>query len=144
MDLQDGDLGRGAVGGGAPGNGALGGGAVGGGARRDSVAWAAELALAGWVERVGRTGMTAARAMPGLLAAVDQHAAAVRDALADREGGVARCSLAAYADGVADTALQHGWDGALPSRSGWSRAPWPVLRLLAVCQLAGATATSRK
>jgi hypothetical protein len=139
MDLQDGDLGNGAVGGGA-----VGGGAVGGGARRDSVAWAAELALAGWVERVGRTGMTAAHAVPGLLAAVDQHAAAVRDALADRDGSVARTSLASYADGVADTALQHGWDGALPSGSGWSRAPWPVLRLLAVCQLAGATATSRK
>jgi hypothetical protein len=103
--------------------------------RRDPVAWAAEVALTGWAERLGRAGLAAARTLPGLLAAVDQHAAEVRDALADRDGRVARTSLAAYADGVSDTAAQHGWDSA-PRGGDWSRATWPVVRLLAVCLLA--------
>ena len=104
--------------------------------RRDAIAWAAEVALTGWAERLGRAGLAAARTLPGLLAAVDQHAAEVRDALADREGRVARTSLAAYADGVSDTAAQHGWDSAAPRSGDWSRASWPVVRLLAVCLLA--------
>jgi hypothetical protein len=102
----------------------------------DALAWAAEVALVGWAERLGRAGLAAARSRPGLLAAVDQHAAAVRDALADREGRVARTSLAAYADGVSDTATQHGWDSSAPPGGDWSRASWPVVRLLAVCLLA--------
>jgi len=108
------------------------------GARRsgDALAWAAEVALTGWAERFGRAGLVAARSLPGLLAAVDQHAAEVRDALADREGRVARMSLAAYADGVSDTATQHGWDSSAPRGGEWSRASWPVVRLLAVCLLA--------
>jgi len=113
-----------------------------GAGRRDSladgVARAAEMALTRWAERLGRAGLAAARALPGLLAAIDQHAAEVRDALADRDGRVARTSLAAYADGVSDTAAQHGWDSSAPSGSDWSRASWPVVRLLAVCQLADA------
>jgi hypothetical protein len=107
------------------------------GARRhDAVAWAAEVALTGWAERLGQAGLTAARTLPGLLAAVDRHAAEVRDALADRDGRVARTSLAAYADGVSDTAAQHGWDSSAPRGGDWSRASWPVVRLLAVCLLA--------
>jgi hypothetical protein len=100
------------------------------------VARAAEVALTRWAERLGQAGLAAARVVPGLLAAIDQHAAEVRDALADREGRVARTSLAAYADGVSDTAAQHGWDSSAPSGSDWSRVSWPVVRLLAVCQLA--------
>jgi hypothetical protein len=65
---------------------------------------------------------------------VDQHAASVRDALGGR---IRPEDLAAYADGVSDIAASHGWilDEALAE--GWTTASWPLLRLLAVCVLAG-------
>jgi hypothetical protein len=95
---------------------------------------AAEFALLHWVDRVGGPGTAAMGGCPGLLAAVDQHAAAVRDAVADPTGQLGAEKLAAYADGVNDAAARHGWT--LPGGINWAQPSWPVVRLLAVCVLA--------
>lgn len=106
-------------------------------ARRDSVAWAAQVALAQWMARVGDAGLAAQVTNPGLLAQVDQHAAEVRDALADEAGEIALTALAAYADGVNDVAAARGCQLAeMAGRVPFAYAPWPVVRILAVCQLA--------
>ncbi|MDP9818128.1 DUF6401 family natural product biosynthesis protein [Spirilliplanes yamanashiensis] len=97
---------------------------------------AAQLALGQWRARLGATGMAALKAVPGLLAEVDQHAAHVRDALADGAGRVRRVLLAAYADGVADRAAAAGWSADEVVAGDWRRASWPSVRLLAVCVLA--------
>ncbi|GAA1291364.1 DUF6401 family natural product biosynthesis protein [Saccharothrix xinjiangensis] len=75
---------------------------------------------------------------PGVLAAVDQHGAAVRDVLAH---GVPASALAAgavllagYAKGVLDEAAEHGWRP--PALVDWPNADWTTLRLAAVCHLA--------
>jgi hypothetical protein len=99
-----------------------------------AVASAARFALDRWVEDVGVEGFRAMRSRPGLLAQVDQHAAEVRDTVADRRGRVSDVALAAYADGVSDTAARRGWTPARPEQ--WSTASWATLRLLAVCVLA--------
>ena len=85
------------------------------------------------------TGFPAMRACSGLLADVDQHAAAVRDALTEVSGRISAIGLAAYADGVCDSAGRHVWR--VPDNGGdldWSAPPWPLVRLLAVCVLADA------
>jgi hypothetical protein len=83
---------------------------------------------------------------PGVLAAIDQHGAAVRDILAFGvpaaavAGAVAGAVLlAGYARGVLDEAKAQGWepsaivDWASPD---WANADWLTLRLVAVCHLA--------
>jgi hypothetical protein len=98
---------------------------------------AAHLALAQWVRRVGGTGFPALRADPGLLALVDQHAAAVRDAVARPDGTITAMNLASYADGVCDAAGLRGWHLARElDAADWRIPGWPLLRLLAVCELA--------
>jgi hypothetical protein len=107
--------------------------------RRDADGWAAQLALAQLWRRVASTGVEAMRTHPALRAEVDQHAAAVRDALTGISGRITAAGLAAYADGVTDTAADSGWH--LPSGPDgieWSAAPWPLIRLLAVCVVAEA------
>nr|WP_240940436.1 DUF6401 family natural product biosynthesis protein [Planosporangium flavigriseum] len=87
--------------------------------------------------QVGASGLSAMRADPALLAQVDQHVAAVRDALIEAGGRVSAVGLAAYADGVLDTAASHGWQ--MPSDLDgleWSAACWVLVRLLAVCVVA--------
>jgi hypothetical protein len=91
--------------------------------------------------RVGVDGIVAALADPGLLALVDQHAAAVRDALdsagrqADAEG------LAGYARAIVAGARR--MSRALPEPgeapltcADWKAADWHLLRLVAICMLA--------
>jgi Family of unknown function (DUF6401) len=102
-----------------------------------SVVEAARLALAQWIRRVGRPGFAAMAGNPALVARVDQHAAAVRDALTGRHGVITATDLASYADGVCDTATKRGWR--LAREYGdecWAEGPWPLLRLLAVCLIA--------
>jgi hypothetical protein len=87
--------------------------------------------------QVGVDGLVAALRNPGLLAAVDQHAATVRESLraADRE--ISIVSLASYARSVLAAQTRCGY--ALPENSAgvdWARADATVLRLLAVCLLA--------
>lgn len=78
---------------------------------------------------------TAVLAPVGVLAAVDQHAAAVRDILAyGAPAAAAVILLAGYAKGVWDEAVTHGWSP--PSIIEWAHADWTTLRLAAVCSLA--------
>lgn len=104
--------------------------------RRDSVAWAAGVALARLDAQVGEPGRAVLPHRPALLARVDQHAAQVRDTLADESGAIATTALAAYADGVLDVAAARGVDPFAAARAGrWDEPPWALVRLLAVCQL---------
>ncbi|TDC72245.1 hypothetical protein E1193_28155 [Micromonospora sp. KC606] len=84
---------------------------------------------------VGAGGLAAAAANPGLLALVDQHAAAVRDSLDGDRRPLTPAALAGYAEGVRAAALEHG----LVPPAGpvdWSTPDWLPVRLLAVCALA--------
>jgi hypothetical protein len=91
------------------------------------------------MEQVGAAGLAAATAVPALLAAVDQHAAGVRDILLlGVEGAAATATavlLAGYAKGLLDEA---GTDASrLRAAVGecWHRADWLTVRVLAVCAL---------
>ena len=82
------------------------------------------------MDQVGDAGLAAAATVPALLAAVDQHAAGVRDILLL---GVEGAAVAAGA--VLD---QAGTDpGRLRAAVGecWHRADWLTVRVLAVCAL---------
>ncbi|MFE9193354.1 DUF6401 family natural product biosynthesis protein [Micromonospora sp. NPDC007208] len=93
--------------------------------------------LAALTVSVGTVGLTAAAARPGLLALVDQHAAAVRDSLDGDRTPLTSAALAGYAEGVRTAALEHGW--APPNGPvDWSRPEWLLTRLVAVCALARA------
>lgn len=91
--------------------------------------------LAALTVTVGTVGLTAAAARPGLLALVDQHAAAVRDSLDGDRQPLTAATLAGYAEGVRAAALEHGW---MPPGGpvNWSQPEWLLTRLLAVCALA--------
>lgn len=99
---------------------------------------AARSTLAGLMTWLGEAGIVAAFADPSLLAEVDQHAAAVRDALGDPEGGPGAVSLAGYACGVRDAAISGDWIMPDPATIDWAEADWPTLRLLGVSALARA------
>ena len=87
---------------------------------------------------VGDAGIEAAFTTPGLLSLVDQHAAAVRDALGDPDHGPGVVALAGYACGVRDAAVEHDWLMPDPATINWLVADWPTLRLVGVCSLARA------
>lgn len=92
-------------------------------------------------ELVGDPGLAAAAAVPGLLAAVDQHAAAVRDILVvgveTSTEVVGSVLLAGYARGLLAQAREMGWRfGAPAGLVGWTRVDWLTARLVAVCDLA--------
>lgn len=105
--------------------------------------------LASLMTSVGSAGLAAAARDPGLLALVDQHAAAVRDSLCGSTdpAGDARqeflvdrppvhpVALAGYAEGVRDAATEHGWQPPAGPVD-WSEPDWVLVRLLAVCALA--------
>ena len=84
---------------------------------------------------VGVSGIAAMAAAPGLLAAVDQHAAGVRDSLSAGTRPLTPVLLAAYAEGVRDAAFTHGWRPPIGPID-WSESDWVLRRLLAVCALA--------
>jgi hypothetical protein len=84
---------------------------------------------------VGVSGLDAATRVPGLLAAVDQHAAGIRDSLSSDARPMTAVILAAYAEGVRDAAFKHGWEPPAGSID-WERHDWVLYRLLAVCELA--------
>jgi hypothetical protein len=92
-------------------------------------------------DRIGMPGLAAAAAVPGLVAAIDQHAAAVRDILSFGVEGsatvVGTVLLAGYAKGLIDQARELGWRFGTPALpTGWASADWVTARLLAVCELA--------
>ncbi|GIM92390.1 DUF6401 family natural product biosynthesis protein [Paractinoplanes toevensis] len=91
--------------------------------------------------RVGVDGLAAALADPGLLALVDQHAAAVRDAMIDADRDLDAAGLAAYATSIVAAARRGGRTvpaiGEAATRpADWKAADWHLLRLLGVCMLA--------
>jgi uncharacterized protein DUF6401 len=67
---------------------------------------------------------------PGLHAAIDQHAAAIRDILGLSVGRAGPVELAAYARGVRDAAADQGW-----RTESTSAADWVTIRLLAAVSL---------
>jgi hypothetical protein len=80
---------------------------------------------------VGESGLVTSTGRPGMLAAVDQHAAEVRDTLAGVGGGhPAAPALLGYARGFVEAAVGRGWS---PRPGG--AADWESLRLAAICQL---------
>ncbi|OJF12045.1 DUF6401 family natural product biosynthesis protein [Couchioplanes caeruleus] len=91
--------------------------------------------------RVGVDGLAAALGDAGLLAQVDQHAAAVRDALHHAGREVDAEGLAAYAKSIAAAAERMGRPVPQPghayvSGTAWLRAEWHLMRLVAVCMIA--------
>ena len=93
--------------------------------------------------RVGVDGLAAALADSGLLAEVDQHAAAVREALRHAGRRPDAAGLAAYGRSVAAAAVRMGRPVPEPGQAyvsgpSWLRAEWHLLRLVAVCMLAEA------
>jgi hypothetical protein len=95
----------------------------------------AHACLAELHETVGRSGLAVADEYPSLMAAVDQHAAGVRDSLSADVRPLTAVTLAAYAEGVRDAAFTHGWHPPA-GEIDWSRNDWVLRRLLAVCVLA--------
>ncbi|MEU6022842.1 DUF6401 family natural product biosynthesis protein [Micromonospora sp. NPDC048871] len=96
--------------------------------------------LVGLVNAVGLDGLAAAHQLPGLLAAVDQHAAAVRDSLHGDQRPLTAPALAGYAEGIEAAATEHGWQPPTDPVD-WSEADWVLVRLLAVCALTAALDT---
>ena len=95
----------------------------------------ARAALRVLMSSCGEEGLTVADGHTGLLAAVDQHAAAVRDSLFGDLRPLNVVTLAGYAHGLQEAAHEHGWRppaGAVD----WTRADWVLTRLLAICALA--------
>jgi Family of unknown function (DUF6401) len=91
--------------------------------------------------RVGVDGLTAAFADPGLLALVDQHAAAIRDALTDDDREADADGLASYARSIVAAAVRMGRPVPAPGHApsavaDWTAADWHLLRLVAVCMIA--------
>jgi hypothetical protein len=91
--------------------------------------------------RVGVDGLAAALGDAGLLAQVDQHAAAVRESLHHAGREVDAAGLAAYARSVAAAAQRMGRPLPEPghaylSGSAWLAAEWHLMRLVAVCMIA--------
>jgi hypothetical protein len=88
---------------------------------------------------IGVDGLVAALRSPGLLAEVDQHAAAVRDAVAAAGRELDALSLYRYARSVIAAAHRTGRElpgyGASDNAT-WTRAGWHVVRLVAVCAVA--------
>jgi hypothetical protein len=99
--------------------------------------WRARRWLATLGARFGTDGLRVVAAVPRLGAAVDQHAAAVRDLLERSTGEdpqARRVQLAGYARGLldrSDLSIQH-----MRRRTPvWVDPDWLTLRLLAVCAL---------
>jgi Family of unknown function (DUF6401) len=91
--------------------------------------------------RVGVDGLAAALGDAGLLAQVDQHAAAVRDSLHHAGREVDAEGLAAYAKSIVAAAERMGRPVPQPghayiSGTAWLAAEWHLMRLVAVCMIA--------
>lgn len=91
--------------------------------------------IASLMARLGEVGLAAAAVLPGLLAELDQHVTAVREALGRDGRPPATLALAGYAEGVRDAAAARGWRAPDPHTLDWTRADWAVLRLVAAYSL---------
>jgi hypothetical protein len=88
--------------------------------------------------RVGVDGLVAAMRTPGLLAAVDQHAAVIRETLRAAGRPLDGVALAEYARSVLAVLNRCGQALPEPEAIDWNRADGSLLRLVAVCFLAEA------
>jgi hypothetical protein len=86
--------------------------------------------LMGWV---GVDGLVAAMSEPGLMALIDQHAAAIHEKLGIE---VDLAALADYARVVHAAAVRRGEPLPDPATVDWTLAPPYLLRLVAVCAIA--------
>ena len=91
--------------------------------------------------RVGVDSLVAAHADAGLLAQVDQHAAAVREALHHAGRTVDAPGLAAYAKSIAAAGVRMSRPLPEPGHApmtgtAWLTAEWHLMRLAAVCMIA--------
>ncbi|WP_428966650.1 DUF6401 family natural product biosynthesis protein [Micromonospora fluostatini] len=100
-----------------------------------TAAGSARCTLAELDTSVGTAGLAEATTRPGLLALVDQHAAAVRDSLGGDRRPLTPAALAGYAEGLRAAALEQGWTPPTGPPD-WSAPDWLLTRLLAVCVLA--------
>ncbi|GAA0358383.1 DUF6401 family natural product biosynthesis protein [Actinoallomurus spadix] len=80
------------------------------------------------IDEVGEDGVAAMGRLPGLAAAVDQHAAAIRDLVAGAGRELTPQFLREYLDEFTDAAIERGW--------------WPdeafdfeTVRVIAICAL---------
>ncbi|WP_412751780.1 DUF6401 family natural product biosynthesis protein [Krasilnikovia sp. M28-CT-15] len=106
-----------------------------GGAAARAAMRSAHACLDALASTVGVSGFAAAAESPGLLAAVDQHSAGIRESLSADTRPLTAVVLAAYAEGVREAAYKHGW--APPADEiDWDVQDWVLVRLLAVCTLA--------
>ncbi|NYT95152.1 DUF6401 family natural product biosynthesis protein [Salinispora sp. H7-4] len=97
---------------------------------------AARSTLASLSSTVGTDGLAAAAARPGLLALVDQHAAAVRESLNGDHRPLTVAALAGYTEGIHAAARAHDWHPPAGPID-WAAPPdWLLTRLLAVAALA--------
>ena len=85
---------------------------------------------------VGVDGLVAALRNPGLMAAVDQHAAAIRETLRTAGRDLDIIALAGYARSVLALLNRSGHALPEPDAIDWNRAGSHVLRLVATCALA--------
>jgi hypothetical protein len=85
---------------------------------------------------VGVDGLVAALRNPGLMAAVDQHAAAIRTTLRAAGRDIDVIALAGYARSVLALLNRSGHGLPEPDTIEWDRAGTHVLRLVATCALA--------
>ena len=101
--------------------------------------WRAQRWLVTFGNRLGTDGLLVAAAVPGLAAALDQHAAAVRDIVAQAGRTDAtlteRVLLAGYARSLLDRFDVSVRQVRRHATGRWTRADWLALRLLAVCAL---------
>jgi hypothetical protein len=99
-----------------------------------AVRWSSTGKLRALWEHLGASAAAAAADLPRLTAALDQHAAAVRDTLSAGAGVIGVAALAGYAKGILDGATLLAW----PAHRDvdWSSASWLELRLAAVGALA--------
>ncbi|NJP32513.1 DUF6401 family natural product biosynthesis protein [Micromonospora thermarum] len=101
-----------------------------------TVVGSARSTLAALSATVGAAGLAAAAVRPGLLALVDQHAAAIRESLGGDRRPLTAAALAGYAEGVRAAAQEHDWQPPAGPVD-WSAPDWLLTRLLAVSALAG-------
>jgi hypothetical protein len=99
-----------------------------------TIKWSAAGTLQTLWEHIGSSAVAAATDLPRLTAALDQHAAAVRDALSAGAGIIGSAALAGYAKGILDVTKTPAWHAA--RKIDWSQPTWPELRLAAISTLA--------
>jgi hypothetical protein len=99
---------------------------------------AARLYLDQIMALVGVDGLVEALQTPGLLAEIDQHAAAVRESLRSAGKAIGPVGLSSYARSVLAVHERHGRPLPSPETVNWVRPDWTVLRLVAICSLADA------